>query len=287
DYEVVSRHDDERQTDNYFGPDGTLVSSALVGDHLDFGLGCPDLTAWQGPMVDCTPGCTLAESRAPQELLGISPCRCQTPAPECSGVCPTFDERARTVRRQQEGGEIDAYATWRCDDYVVVSRFADDGRTDNYYRDRDVLEATARIGNSSDYGRFCVDDTAWQGPPVSCTPTCALASSRGPEALLGVPACPADPDMGVPDAGPADAFASTCGQPGDPGNELGVGHFCQTLLDCGDTAEAPLCSNIGDETTWFCTKTCANEDAGVEVCGTGATCTCGNGGCGCTPTSCL
>lgn len=99
--------------------------------------------------------------------------------------------------------------------------------------------------------------------------------------------CGDDAGAGVPDAGPADGFASTCGQPGDPGNELGVGHFCQTLLDCGDTAEAPLCSNIGDETTWFCTKTCANEDAGVEVCGTGATCTCGNGGCGCTPTSCL
>ena len=86
DYEVVSRHDDERQTDNYFGPDGTLVSSALVGDHLDFGLGCPDLTAWQGPMVDCTPGCTLAESRAPQDLLGISPCRCQTPKQSATAI---------------------------------------------------------------------------------------------------------------------------------------------------------------------------------------------------------
>ncbi|MEZ4475432.1 MAG: hypothetical protein R3F60_32485 [bacterium] len=211
DYEVVSRYDDERRTDNYFGPDGELVSSALVGDHLDFGLGCPDLTAWQGPMVDCTPGCTLAESRAPQAELGISPCRCQTPEPVCSGVCPTFDERARTVQRQQSAGEIDAYATWRCEGYLVVSRFDDEGRTDNYYRDRDHLEATARIGNTQNYGRFCVDDTAWQGPPVSCTPTCALTASRNPEPLIGVAACPADPDMGVPDMGVGDQGVADLG----------------------------------------------------------------------------
>ncbi len=86
---------------------------------------------------------------------------------------------------------------------------------------------------------------------------------------------------------PPDAIDSICGFPGDTGNELGVGQYCETLNDCTETEAAWLCSNIGDETTFFCTKTCANEDAGVEVCGTGTTCTCGNGGCGCTPDTCL
>jgi hypothetical protein len=83
-----------------------------------------------------------------------------------------------------------------------------------------------------------------------------------------------------------DAFFSTCGLPGDEGNELGIGRFCETLGDCAGAADAPLCSNIGDATTWFCTRTCADEtDDGV--CGAGAECTCGDGGCGCTPSVCL
>lgn len=85
---------------------------------------------------------------------------------------------------------------------------------------------------------------------------------------------------------PPDAFETTCGAPGDEGNEIGVGRFCMTLVDCADTEDARLCSNIGDETTWFCTRTCADENDDA-VCGTGAECVCGNGGCGCTPTVCL
>ena len=88
-------------------------------------------------------------------------------------------------------------------------------------------------------------------------------------------------------ATPIDAFASTCGMPGDLGNELGVGKFCVTLNDCGDTVEAPLCSSFGDPTTFFCTKLCQPPgDAGVNPCGTGAECVC-SGSCGCAPTSCL
>jgi hypothetical protein len=89
------------------------------------------------------------------------------------------------------------------------------------------------------------------------------------------------------DSGP-DAFGAptVCGMPGDEGNELGVGLFCITLNDCADTEDARLCSNIGDEETWFCTRTCADENDDA-VCGTGAECTCGTGGCGCTPSVCL
>lgn len=101
-------------------------------------------------------------------------------------------------------------------------------------------------------------------------------------AILLCAACGGDDAAVVPDAN----FVTTCGSPGDEGNELGIGKFCRTLNDCTDTDDAPLCSNIGDETTWFCTRTCANEDDDA-VCGSDTECVCGGGGCGCTPTVCL
>jgi len=100
---------------------------------------------------------------------------------------------------------------------------------------------------------------------------------------LALAGCGGDDASDVP---PDAEFITVCGAPGDEGNELGIGKFCRTLNDCTDTEEAPLCSNIGDETTWFCTKTCTDETADDE-CGTGTECTCGNGGCGCTPSVCL
>jgi hypothetical protein len=83
-----------------------------------------------------------------------------------------------------------------------------------------------------------------------------------------------------------DAFVSDCGFPGDPGNELGIGKFCASLSDCADTVEAPLCSELGDPDTHFCTKTC--DMGSTDQCGTGAECTCNaNNQCGCTPSVCL
>jgi len=74
--------------------------------------------------------------------------------------------------------------------------------------------------------------------------------------------------------------------PGDVGNDMGVGKFCTQLSDCLGTP-APICAILGDPTVFFCTKTCANSDAGPAACGVGASCACGGGGCGCTPDSCL
>ena len=89
------------------------------------------------------------------------------------------------------------------------------------------------------------------------------------------------------DAMPPDAFASTCGKPGDVGNELGVGKFCATLNDCSNNKSSGLCSNLGDETTHFCTKFCAMA-TGPADCGTASTCTCNaQNQCGCTPNTCL
>lgn len=102
--------------------------------------------------------------------------------------------------------------------------------------------------------------------------------------LLG--GCGGDDDGGgVPDAS-ADAFESTCGEPGDTGNSIGVGKFCDTISDCSGNGEATLCSSLGDQSTHFCTKIC-NSDAGPADCGEGATCVCASAGCGCTPMECL
>ena len=89
---------------------------------------------------------------------------------------------------------------------------------------------------------------------------------------------------------------STCGQPSDPGNEVGVGKFCKVVGDCIGNKMATICSVLGDQTTHFCTKTCKNPDGGTsgtdeggldDNCGTGATCSCDDQGCGCTPNQCL
>jgi hypothetical protein len=91
-----------------------------------------------------------------------------------------------------------------------------------------------------------------------------------------------------PDAKSADAFFSTCGQPGDQGNELGIGQFCTGQADCSTTTNAPLCSILGDSDTHFCTKTCSSTGSAGQ-CGTGGIeCTCNSSNqCGCTPSMCL
>jgi len=92
---------------------------------------------------------------------------------------------------------------------------------------------------------------------------------------------PSHPDAAV------DAFMSTCGMPGDMGNELGIGKFCLSLSDCSGTPMAHLCSTIGDATTHFCTKTCTSTGS-ADQCGTNTMCTCNaSNQCGCTPNSCL
>ena len=87
-----------------------------------------------------------------------------------------------------------------------------------------------------------------------------------------------------------DAYESECGHPGDEGNELGVGRFCENNSsgECATTQAAPICSYVGSTSTHFCTKLCQMGSTGS--CGTGAECVCNGGStsqCGCTPSSCL
>ena len=84
-----------------------------------------------------------------------------------------------------------------------------------------------------------------------------------------------------------DAFFSMCGQPGDTGDPDGVGKFCESGSDCLSTA--PLCSNLGSKTTFFCTKFCTFGSA--DTCDADTTCVCEGSNnappCACTPTKCL
>jgi hypothetical protein len=75
---------------------------------------------------------------------------------------------------------------------------------------------------------------------------------------------------------------SDCGHPGDKGNSLGVGKFCQKLLDCSDNVKAFLCTTIGDPNNYFCTFRCKVD----ADCGEDANCQCAAGGCGCFPNAC-
>lgn len=104
---------------------------------------------------------------------------------------------------------------------------------------------------------------------------------------LVIAACGGGGEPATPIDAAVDAFESTCGKPGDLGNEMGIGKFCASLSDCSDTQAAPLCSSLGDPTTHFCTKTCRSTDP-PGTCGTATECVCnGNNQCGCTPSSCL
>lgn len=84
---------------------------------------------------------------------------------------------------------------------------------------------------------------------------------------------------------------SCCGQPGDVGNELGVGKFCFTDKACKKNKAAIHCSSAenaeADHKSYFCTIPCDPANP-VNICGTGAACTCEeSGACGCAPTACI
>jgi hypothetical protein len=91
------------------------------------------------------------------------------------------------------------------------------------------------------------------------------------------------PDALAPDAGPT----SICGNPGDHGNALGVGSFCNTVDDCANNTRANVCATVGNGEAHFCTITCDPCTSPPDFCGTNAGCLCGPLGCGCTPTSCI
>ena len=120
------------------------------------------------------------------------------------------------------------------------------------------------------------------------------ACAAGPSlvlAMLAAGCSSASTNEGTADSGGDDAQAeagplnSFCGFPGDTGNSLGVGQFCETVYDCQQNSKATLCTQLGNPNTYFCTFRC-DPDAGAGVCGENAICAC-SGQCGCVPTRCV
>lgn len=116
--------------------------------------------------------------------------------------------------------------------------------------------------------------------------------------LVSLIACSSSQSAGpTTDAGGADvtedAFnpQSSCGHPGDMGNSLGVGKFCQyTIADCGMNTRARLCTTLDPkgDANYFCTFPCNPMTDPVDVCGERARCACDStgGACGCFPIAC-
>jgi hypothetical protein len=83
-----------------------------------------------------------------------------------------------------------------------------------------------------------------------------------------------------------DMTALCCGQPGDVGNNLGVGKYCADFGGCANNGSASLCASLGDPNLHFCTFLCTK---GTTNCGTGASCQCNPQNpaqCACFPDSC-
>lgn len=77
---------------------------------------------------------------------------------------------------------------------------------------------------------------------------------------------------------------SCCGVPGNPGNELGVGKFCNSAAECRNQP-ANLCAATFSPNLHFCTRPCMMGGGG---CGSGAMCQCaGSGQCACVPGECV
>ncbi|MCU1278534.1 MAG: hypothetical protein JWM53_2080 [bacterium] len=77
---------------------------------------------------------------------------------------------------------------------------------------------------------------------------------------------------------------SCCGKAGNPGNEFGVGKFCQDSLDCV-SIKATICASTFAPNLTFCTMSCT-MNGGNAQCGSGAQCQCANGQCACVPGEC-
>lgn len=91
---------------------------------------------------------------------------------------------------------------------------------------------------------------------------------------------------GATDASSEASPTQGCVQPGDHGNELGIGEFCTPGGgQCRDFPSAPLClaEAAPDDDQWFCTRIFCNDDS---VCGTEAFCLMTDRGSACVPTRC-
>jgi hypothetical protein len=97
-----------------------------------------------------------------------------------------------------------------------------------------------------------------------------LVIVRGRDAASGDANGDAASDSALED-GNADAEAGAgCVPKGSPGNELGIGAYCEDGDDCAREGEFRVCTRdfAAPEGAWFCTTLCGSD----AQCGTGAVC---------------
>ena len=78
---------------------------------------------------------------------------------------------------------------------------------------------------------------------------------------------------------------SCCGVQGNPGNELGVGKFCQSSTECAGQ-KATTCATMFAPNLTFCTTACTMGGS-ANQCGSGAACQCAQNQCACIPGECV
>ena len=108
--------------------------------------------------------------------------------------------------------------------------------------------------------------------------------------LLSLAACGDDDDVAPARDLGVDAFvmapAESCAQPGDVGNDIGIGTFCTPRgNECRAFPLAGLClaAAAPSERQWFCTRLCERDDQ----CGADARCFGDARGMSCVPSRCL
>jgi hypothetical protein len=102
--------------------------------------------------------------------------------------------------------------------------------------------------------------------------------------LVALVACGSD-DNGAP--APPVEETSSCVQPGDHGNELGIGEYCTPGGgECRAFAQAPLClaDAAPDDDQWFCTRIFCTTD---DQCGSETFCLSTDRGSACVPLRCV
>ena len=110
----------------------------------------------------------------------------------------------------------------------------------------------------------------------TAAPTPTDTSNLTPTATAATPTLVATPTSTL-------AAATTCGQPGDTGNDLGIGRYCTAHSDCAGQPADICASAFNVSLPPVCIVAPCD---GTTNCGAGASCACGALGCGCLPNAC-
>jgi hypothetical protein len=118
---------------------------------------------------------------------------------------------------------------------------------------------------------------------VGPMPSCGSSDSPEPPVTPVTTGPDSSVDAAPPEAAPGRDPNANCVKPGAPGNEKGVGQYCENGAQCAkDTFCTADFGALTPPDHWFCTMLCA---AGTD-CGSSAYCDKSTGTSACVPTAC-